>query len=429
MVDRGTTKTLIDRGFHQELVDRAGTDTDPGHLVAILKDHLAASDMVHGLIEDQRPLTAAFVKELHACLTQHEQTVDAVDSLGNRMRAPIIRGRWKELQNYRDLPSGERLLYCPPEQVEGQVDELLTYLELFEADGINICILAAWLHDRFTYIHPFQDANGRVARALVNYVFVKAGLFPAVVDREQKADYIAALEDADNGNLKPLVDLLAAKQMKAIKEALSLAGIGEQLKEEPLVRELARGILQRVQQRREQERAQLREVDKVINYLAEFATTYIRELVEEFQRELQPRLDLTVDVDSGGTHDGRDHYYRWQVIESAQQANQWANFNENARWVRALVKGGKTQLRVVFSFHHVGRALSGVAEATSIADLEDLEAESKELVGEDVRTPVYCMLQPFTMTWRDKPEALKERFADWCQNSLVTALREWSDRL
>ena len=36
-------------------------------------------------------------------------------------------------------------------------------------------IEATWLHHRFTQIHPFQDGNGRVARALASLVFF-AGL-------------------------------------------------------------------------------------------------------------------------------------------------------------------------------------------------------------------------------------------------------------
>src|SRR3990172_5510798 len=97
MVDRGTTQTLVDRGFHQELIDRAGTDTDPGRLVAMLKDHLAASDMIHSLIQEGRPLTAHFIKELHACLTQHQTWVEAVDGLGNPLQAEPLRGQWKTL--------------------------------------------------------------------------------------------------------------------------------------------------------------------------------------------------------------------------------------------------------------------------------------------------------------------------------------------
>ena len=40
---------------------------------------------------------------------------------------------------------------------------------------------AAWLHHRFVQIHPFQDGNGRIARALSTLIFVKAGWFPLVV--------------------------------------------------------------------------------------------------------------------------------------------------------------------------------------------------------------------------------------------------------
>ena len=428
VVDRGTTQTLIDRGFHQELIDRAGTDTDPGRLVAILKDHLAAGDMVHGLIEEGRPLTPHFIRELHAALTQHQEWVEAIDSLGNEVKAEPIKGQWKNQPNYRDLPSGTRFFYCPPEQVEGQIEEMLTYLVLHEEDQTNVCILAAWLHHRFTYLHPFQDVNGRVARALVNYLFVKAGLFPVVVDRGQKSEYISALEAADAGDLKPLVGLFAAKQIEAIKQALSLAGVGERLAPDPLVREIARGVVQRVRHREAQKEAQFKEVDNVIEDLAEFAVQLTRDQLAEFQQELREGgLESTVDVDYGGTYDDRAHYYRWQIIESAKQTNKWANFSEDARWVRALVRGGTSQLRVVFSFHHVGRVLTGVAEVTSIADLEDLKADSKEMASQTTRTPVYCMLQPFSLTWRDKPEALRERFADWSKNSFVMALRAWAE--
>ena len=39
---------------------------------------------------------------------------------------------------------------------------------------------AAWLHHRFGQIHPFQDGNGRVARALATMIFLRAGFVPLV---------------------------------------------------------------------------------------------------------------------------------------------------------------------------------------------------------------------------------------------------------
>jgi len=66
---------------------------------------------------------------------------------------------------------------------------------------------AAWLHHRFTQIHPFQDGNGRVARCLATLVLIRAGRFPLVVNRDQWVEYIAALEEADAGDLDRLVKL------------------------------------------------------------------------------------------------------------------------------------------------------------------------------------------------------------------------------
>ncbi|NEO28856.1 MAG: Fic family protein [Symploca sp. SIO3C6] len=74
---------------------------------------------------------------------------------------------------------------------------------------------AAWLHHRFTQIHPFQDGNGRVARCLASLVFIQDGWFPLVLTRDNRADYIAALEQADHGNLSDLINLFSKSQKQA----------------------------------------------------------------------------------------------------------------------------------------------------------------------------------------------------------------------
>lgn len=82
---------------------------------------------------------------------------------------------------------------------------------------------AAFLHHRFTQIHPFQDGNGRVARALASLIFIKAEDFPIVVLDSERGTYIDSLEAADQGQLQPLIDFMAEKQKdllyKATKEA------------------------------------------------------------------------------------------------------------------------------------------------------------------------------------------------------------------
>ena len=96
-------------------------------------------------------------------------------------------------------------------------------IELHEAHvSVPPEVEAAWLHHRFTQIHPFQDGNGRIARALATLVFVKAGWFPLVVRNEELALYLDALEQADRGDLRELVKLFAGLQKDELIKALSV---------------------------------------------------------------------------------------------------------------------------------------------------------------------------------------------------------------
>jgi Fic family protein len=85
--------------------------------------------------------------------------------------------------------------------------------------GIAPEVESAWLHHRFSQIHPFQDGNGRVSRLLASLVLLRAGLFPMVVPREEKDIYIETLEYADGGDLQPLVYLIARRQQVVFEKA------------------------------------------------------------------------------------------------------------------------------------------------------------------------------------------------------------------
>ncbi len=62
-----------------------------------------------------------------------------------------------------------------------------------------------------------------MARALGTLVFLQAGWFPLVINRDQRSDYIGALEAADDGDLAPLVDLFGRNAKRAFIRALSLS--------------------------------------------------------------------------------------------------------------------------------------------------------------------------------------------------------------
>ena len=104
------------------------------------------------------------------------------DPFGNRLEIVLVKGKFKEQANNPKRPDGVTHEYCPPIHVDSEMDRLLAFLNEYSAQ--DPVIVSAWLHHRFAQIHPYQDGNGRVARALTSLVLLRADLLPLVVDRD-----------------------------------------------------------------------------------------------------------------------------------------------------------------------------------------------------------------------------------------------------
>lgn len=228
---RRIAEILIERGLREELIPSSATDRDPGLVFDMIQAHADAVDGLFDFVKRERELSASYVKELHAALLAHQETATARDIFGRRVEMPLLRGEYKRRSNNPVRPDGLVHEYCPPEQVAAEMDRLIEmHLEHGER-GVPPEIQAAWLHHRFTQIHPFQDGNGRVARALATLVMIRAGWFPLVVTDAGREDYIDALEMADGGEPGPLVRLFSGIQRHAMEGAMGVARRTEALRD------------------------------------------------------------------------------------------------------------------------------------------------------------------------------------------------------
>jgi len=218
-ISRGATETLIKHGFIASLVSHGETTIDADELMDILGDHRGGLDMVLEVVAGSRPFSVGWIKDLHALLTRNQTHAAGRMQDGRRTQIPLLRGEFKVRPNNPMRPDGQVHEYCPPEHVRSEMDRLLALFAELPPELPEV--RAAWLHHRFVQIHPFQDGNGRVARAIASFELVRGKLFPLVIERsERDTQYFPTLEQADDGDLRPLVELTARSMIRSLRAAL-----------------------------------------------------------------------------------------------------------------------------------------------------------------------------------------------------------------
>ncbi len=424
-LDRGTTEALVANGFIEDLVSHSSTNIEPARLIDILRDQEAAVQLIIDCVTKNRELTKGLLHELHTILTRHQDTTTAVDQFGNRLEIPLLKGKFKEQPNNPKRPDGSLHQYCPPIHVDSEVDNLLGWLpEYAKEDPI---IVAAWLHHRFTQIHPYQDGNGRVARAITTLILLRADLLPLVVDRDLRTAYIKALELADQAQLSTLAEIFARLERNAILQALSVDADAEISYQKSLTSAVIGSLADKFGKRRIQKLAELRHVNSVAIELRAKAHMQLEQSFAEIEPTLSEVGEPTIYVRDGGPDWKNAHWYKFEVVQSAKEVNKFANFAEDHYFVRGLIRVNTERLTFVVSFHHVGRDLTGIMEATAFSKLESYEdSEDRESASERFSL---CSVEPFVFTHKTKVNEIADAFSKWLDAALAVAVKEYGDRL
>ena len=208
LLRRGVTETLIAEGFESVRGAHSALEISDDTLQGLLRDQEAALEMLFAHVREERPLNSSAIKEWHALLTRHQAGAAGIEISGRRIEIPLRKGQWKIRPNNPRRADGFVHEYCPPEQVQSEIDRFLACHEGHRDLNLAPELEAAWLHHEFVRIHPFQDGNGRISRLLMAYAYAKAGEFPPVIPAQTKEDYITALEAADGGRFPVLVTYL-----------------------------------------------------------------------------------------------------------------------------------------------------------------------------------------------------------------------------
>ncbi len=87
------------------------------------------------------------------------------------------------------------------------VEQLKTMLSEYNADStIPIHQRIARLHLNFEYTHPFVDGNGRIGRAINNYLLTREGYVPINIRFANRANYYDAFREFDKNNSTKIME-------------------------------------------------------------------------------------------------------------------------------------------------------------------------------------------------------------------------------
>jgi hypothetical protein len=132
-------------------------------------------------------------------------------------------------------------------------------------------------------------------------------------------------------------------------------------------------------------------------------------------------------VIDGGPENEKSHWYRYDVIRTAQAAHQSVNFDQNHYFTQGTIKLGGDKLKFIVSFHHVGVILNGIMEATAFAKLSfNDDPDDRDSAGEAF---LPCSIEPFAFTYLTAVDDIKSAFSSWLDASLAIGLKEFGDRL
>lgn len=163
-----------------------------------MKAHNVCLQMMQEEAKGDNPLTEKFIRQLHHTLLREDYTVYQQLGNGQQTSYTIHAGRYKTRPNSVVTPLGERFEYASPEETPALMYDLVNWYNGAEKKSeLSPIEKAALFHYRYIRIHPFEDGNGRIARLMVNYIFLRHKYPMVDVPSRNKRTYLNALSQAD----------------------------------------------------------------------------------------------------------------------------------------------------------------------------------------------------------------------------------------
>jgi Fic family protein len=169
-------------------------------------NHLKAFDKIINMLAHKESMNEDVLKDIH------EMIVDGIFQGG------VYRNVNIQMMGSTHQPTDHAKVY-------DRMHKLFSSLETTQFD--SPLDQAIYIHATLAKIHPFLDGNGRLARLVLNYHFMKADYLPVSIPIRLKETYIEALEvfkiDKNITPLKTFFETLLIQRYEDVINALEIS--------------------------------------------------------------------------------------------------------------------------------------------------------------------------------------------------------------
>lgn len=239
--------------------------------------------------------------------------------------------------------------------------------------------------------------------------------------RRWAVDYIDALEQADAGDLEPLIALVTKGQQREFGHALSVA---HELADEQQL--LAAGLA-KAAARRDRRVSAYADVKTLGDAVTDRAVQLFDSRSDGFNERLRSEhLDTAYEARVFRPRPEQRHYYFTQIVRCARELGYFADTHEYRDWVRLTISDRQEERAVVLvvSVHSLGRVFKGILAAVAFLEIVDRSEGRDERQG-----PILATDEAFTFGYLDAREHVLHRFDAWLHTAWLSMLSTWQDAL
>jgi Sulfotransferase family/Fic/DOC family len=173
-----------------------------------------------------RPMDEDLIARLQDLIVESQRTYTVTVEGGDRRELELPRRQYKLVSNFLRRTDHRLVPFAPVSGVAEEMRRLSFELASEAFADLHPVAQSAYIHLALIRIHPFADGNGRLGRTLACMPLLREVGLPQLILADQWPTYLRALDDSNEGDPRPMVELLLAAQINSMDLARSLVGAG-----------------------------------------------------------------------------------------------------------------------------------------------------------------------------------------------------------